>query len=89
MKFEQYISQEQPKKQRPGSVEVSDIFLTFHYPVVRIHSQLFYIAVSLGQFSYILKSNDDTLWTMDADGNPKTRSVFFHNAKPDVWVCKI
>jgi len=89
MKFEDYIKQENPKKLYPGTVEVSEFWLTFHYPVERIKPDLFYMAVSLGQFSYILKSNGNTLWTMDADGNPKARSVFFHKAKPDIWVCKI
>jgi hypothetical protein len=89
MNFEEYIKQENPRKLASGSVEVSEFWLTFHYPVLRIHSQLFYISVSLGPYSYILKSNENTLWTMDADGNPKRRSVFYHNAKPEIWCCKI
>jgi hypothetical protein len=89
MKFEEYIRQEQPKKQSIGSVEVSDFWLTFHYPVIRIHSNLFYIVVSIGELSYILKSNSNVLWTMDNQGNPKSMSVFYHNAKPEIWSCKL
>ena len=89
MNFEDYIKQENPRKLHPGTVEVSDFWLTFHYPVIRIHTDLLCMAVSLGKFSYVLKSNSNILWTMDADGNPKSRSVFFHNAKPEIWVCKI
>jgi len=85
MKFEEYISQEQPVRQAVGSVNVSEIFITFHKPVIRIHSQLYLMAVSIGNWSYVIKSNDDTLWTMDEDGNPKARSVFSHKINPKKW----
>lgn len=89
MKFEDYINQKDPKRLHIGAVNVSECWLTFHYPVIRIHTNLLYMAVSLGKFSYILKSNSSILWTMDNDGNPKDASVFYHNAKPEIWVCKI
>jgi hypothetical protein len=35
--------------------------------------------------TYLLKSNDNTLWTTDEDGNPMSRSVFAYNATSEEW----
>jgi len=75
MTFQEYLSQKDPKKFHPGSVEVKKQELYFGYRFGRIGYSVGLI-IHGEMYTYIIPVGDDCMWTMDDDGNKRVRSVF-------------
>lgn len=86
MTLQEYRNQNPVQKQSAGSVLLTSDEVEFGL-CIRIHSELYYVQVKMNwiDYQYILKPNDNTLWTTDEDGNPKSRSVFAYNATLAEW----
>ncbi len=86
MTLHEYRNQNPIKKLSAGEVTLNNDEVEFGL-CLRIHSELHYVQISMKwiDYRYLLKSNDNTLWTTAEDGNPEERSVFAYNATEEEW----